>query len=122
MAILLATDLGPAEFRTWRDALARELPGETLLGASEARADPAAIETSIAAWNAAMGIVDARLARTGAYVAGATFTLADVVIGLSTHRFLLTPMQRARLPALEAYYARLRERPAFRRNAPDDVP
>lgn len=49
MAILLATDLGPAEFRTWRDALARELPGETLLGAGEARADPAAIDAAIVA-------------------------------------------------------------------------
>ncbi|HEX7382896.1 MAG TPA: glyoxylate/hydroxypyruvate reductase A [Burkholderiaceae bacterium] len=49
MAILLATDLGPAEFRTWRDALARELPGETLLGAGEARAEPAAIDAAIVA-------------------------------------------------------------------------
>ena len=128
------TDLLPADVREralveqWMDWQATELNAAwryvfmARVRRSAAHADPAAIETSIAAWNAAMGIVDARLARTGAYVAGATFTLADVVIGLSTHRFLLTPMQRARLPALEAYYARLRERPAFRRNAPDDVP
>lgn len=128
------TDLLPADVREralveqWMDWQATELNAAwryafmARVRRSAAHADPAAIETSIAAWNAAMGIVDARLARTGAYVAGTTFTLADVVIGLSTHRFLLTPMQRARLPALEAYYARLRERPAFRRNAPDDVP
>lgn len=34
-----------------------------------------------------MTILDAQLAKTGAYVAGETFTLADIVLGLSTHRW-----------------------------------
>ena len=50
------------------------------------------------------------------------FTLADVVLGVSVHRWIKTPMDRANLPAVEAYYARLKERPEFGRWARDDVP
>jgi glutathione S-transferase len=39
--------------------------------------------------------------------------LADVVLGLSTHRWLHSPIQRLEWPALTAYYARLKQRPAF---------
>ncbi|HSN32468.1 MAG TPA: NAD(P)-dependent oxidoreductase, partial [Ideonella sp.] len=48
MAILLLTGLGAAENRTWHDALARELPGETLFAAREASAD-APIDVAIVA-------------------------------------------------------------------------
>jgi hypothetical protein len=34
----------------------------------------------------------------------------------------MTPMRRASLPAIDAYYARLRERDAFRVHAPGDTP
>lgn len=93
-----------------------------LVRKSPAHADPAAIEASIAAWNRQMAILDAQLARTGAWAAGATFTLADVVLGLSTHRWLMTPMPRPTLASVEAYYGRLNERPAFRLHARDDMP
>jgi glutathione S-transferase len=62
------------------------------------------------------------LARTGAWAAGATFTLADVVLGLSTHRWLMTPMPRPPLASVEAYYGRLNERPAFRLHARPETP
>jgi glutathione S-transferase len=39
--------------------------------------------------------------------------VADVVLGLSINRWLMTPIERAVLPAVEAYVARLRERPAY---------
>lgn len=93
-----------------------------LVRKSPAHADPAAIEASIAAWNRQMAILDAQLARTGAWAAGATFTLADVVLGLSTHRWLMTPMPRPTLTSIDAYYERLTERPAFRLHAPRDTP
>lgn len=98
-----ATELNTA----WRYAFAglvRKFPGFD---------DPRQIETSIKAWNTAMGLLDARLVDTGAYVAGETFTLADIVLGLSTHRWLLSPIDRDERPALTAYYARLKARPAF---------
>lgn len=85
-----------------------------LVRRSTAHADPAAIEASIAQWNRQMAILDAQLARTGAYVTGATFTLADVVLGLSTHRFYAAPIERRALPAVAAYYERLTARPGFR--------
>jgi len=84
--------------------------------------DPTRIAASVEAWNAAMAILDQRLAETGAHAAGHDFTLADIVLGVSTHRWMATPMERANLPAVAAYYARLKERPEFGRWALDEVP
>lgn len=98
-----ATELNTA----WRHAFAglvRKMPGFD---------DPAQIAASVEAWNTAMGLLDARLVDTGAYVAGEAFTLADIVLGLSTHRWLRSPIQRVEWPALTAYYERLKQRPAF---------
>ena len=60
-----------------------------------------------------MGLIEQRLQATGAYIAGSDFSLADVVIGLSLNRWRRTPLEHPPLPALEAYHARLRERPGF---------
>ena len=89
---------------------------------SPAHADPASIKASVASWNRHMALLDERLERTGAWVAGAAFTLADIVIGLAVHRFMRTPIERATLPAVDAYYDRLRERPASMPHIADDVP
>jgi glutathione S-transferase len=89
---------------------------------SPAHADPASIKASVASWNRHMALLDERLERTGAWVAGAAFTLADLVIGLAVHRFMRTPIERATLPAVDAYYDRLRERPASMPHIADDVP
>ena len=80
------------------------------------------IKASVQAWNVAMGLLDARLVDTGCYVAGDQFTLADIVLGLSVHRWLHSPIERVEWPALNAYYARLRQRPAFRKWALPEVP
>jgi len=98
-----ATDLNAA----WRYAfmaLVRRSPDFT---------DPTAIAASAAAWNRQMGVLDAQLAATGAFAAGDTFTLADIVLGVSVQRWLATPIDHANLPAVRAYHARLRQRPAF---------
>ncbi|HWW25507.1 MAG TPA: glutathione S-transferase [Caulobacter sp.] len=107
-----ATGLNP----TWGYAflaLGRPTPGYD---------DPDKIAASIEAWNRAMAILDQRLAETGAHAAGHDFTLADIVLGVSVHRWMATPMARAKLPAVEAYYARLKARPEFGRWALDEVP
>jgi glutathione S-transferase len=107
-----ATDLNP----TWGYAflaLGRPTPGYD---------DRDKIAASVEAWNRAMAILDQRLAQTGAHVAGHDFTLADIVLGVSVHRWMATPMERANLPAVAAYYARLKERPEFGRWALDEVP
>ena len=56
----------------------------------------------------------AQLRATGAYVAGSAFTLADVVLGLSVNRWMMTPMDKPDLRHVAAYVDRLGERPGFR--------
>jgi len=84
--------------------------------------DAKAIDASVANWNRHMALLDQQLQRTGAYAAGSTFTLADIVLRLGTHRWFMTPMQRPALPAVEAYYERLTERPGFRQHGRNGVP
>jgi glutathione S-transferase len=84
--------------------------------------DPKALATGVAEWNRHMRILDGQLEKTGAYVAGATFTLADIVIGLSTNRWMMTPMERPDLPAVNAYYDRLSKRPAFLAHGRNGIP
>jgi glutathione S-transferase len=85
-------------------------------------ADAQAQEASAASWHRHMAMLDAQLARTGAFVTGDTFTLADVVLGLSTHRWFMTPMDRPVLPAVQVYYERLSERPGFLRHGRNGLP
>jgi len=84
--------------------------------------DPKAIEASVADWNRHMQILEAQLQRTGKFVTGAEFTLADLVLGLSTHRWFMTPMEQAHLPAVAAFYERLSTRPAFMTYVRNGVP
>ncbi|HNB25704.1 MAG TPA: glutathione S-transferase family protein [Alphaproteobacteria bacterium] len=128
------TDLLPAEpaaralVEQWMDWQVTELNGAwayaflALARKDPAYADPQQIAASAAAWNRQMGILDAQLRKTGAHAAGATFTLADIVVGLSVHRWLSTPIAQADCPAVVAYCQRLRSRPAFGPHARAEVP
>jgi glutathione S-transferase len=92
---------------SWRyafSALVRQRPGYR---------DAAAIETSVAEWNRHMTILEHQLQKTGAYAVGTQFTLADIVLGLATNRWFLTPMERPSLPAVSAYYDRLATRTGY---------
>lgn len=84
--------------------------------------DPRQIAASTANWNRMMSILDARLAVTQAFVAGADFTLADIPIGLSVNRWLMTPLERPVLPAVNAYYERLSARSAFLKRGRNGIP
>jgi glutathione S-transferase len=103
----------------WMDWQAGELNNSwryafmALVRRSPAHADAAAIAAGVANWNRHIGILDAQLEKSGAWVAGATFTLADVVLGLSVNRWLMTPMERPDYRAVTAYYERLGLRPGF---------
>ncbi len=50
-----------------------------------------------------------------------TETLANIPIGLSVNRWFMTPMQRPSFPAVEAYYERLSERPAFMKHGRNGI-
>ena len=81
--------------------------------------DAAAIDGSVASWNRHMAMLDARLVRSGGpFVLGDTFTLADVVLGLSAHRWRAAPIAHEDLPAVEAWYQRLLARPGFATHGP----
>lgn len=75
--------------------------------------DPRDIDASKRQWARMVAILDGQLARTGGYVAGAIFSLADIPIGLSVNRWFVTPLERPAFPHVEAYYERLSARPAF---------
>jgi glutathione S-transferase len=93
-----------------------------LVRQSPAHTDAQAVQASIALWHRHMAMLDAQLQRTGAFVAGPGFTLADVVLGLSACRWMLTPMPRPDLPAVAAWLQRLQQRPAFLRHGWNGVP
>lgn len=107
-----ATELNPP----WRYAfyaLVRNNPAYT---------DPEKIKLSADEWNRKMAILDRRIDASGGYAAGSAFTVADIPLGLSVHRWLMTPIDRPDLPAVTAYHGRLRARPAFAKYASNVFP
>ncbi|QEN49616.1 glutathione S-transferase family protein [Pseudomonas protegens] len=75
--------------------------------------DSQRIGSSLLAWNAKMQILERQLERSGAYVLGEDFSLADIVLGLSVNRWEMTPMEHPAYPAVAAYYERLSLHPGF---------
>ena len=72
---------------SWRPAfhvIVRNAPGHSAQ----------AVSASVRAWSDHVAILDAQLSQTGAFIAGDAFSLADIPIGLSVHRWLNTPMAR----------------------------
>jgi glutathione S-transferase len=84
--------------------------------------DELAIEKSAQQLSAAIGVLDGVLARTRAYIAGENFTAADIVIGLSVHRWKSIPYAWAEFSSVARYYERLLEREGFRRFGRDAGP
>jgi glutathione S-transferase len=48
------------------------------------------------------------------YVAGEHFSMGDIVVGVTVYRWYALNVKRPRLANIEAYHARLTERPAFK--------
>jgi len=84
--------------------------------------DPAVINRSLEVFDRMVGWVDGELARRGGYICGPTFTMADIPIGLSIHRWRALPRTRPAWPHVETYYERLCERDGFRRFGRDGGP
>lgn len=82
----------------------------------------AAWDKAWAAFGKRLDILEAQLGETP-WITGAEFTLADVEVGLPLYRyFTLEGLPRTERPLLDAYYARLCERPGYARVAvPYDV-
>jgi glutathione S-transferase len=106
-----------AQVEQWMDWQATELntawrPAFMALVRGSDEHDAAAVRRSAEAWSALMLLLEERLAATDAYATGQRFTVADIVLGLSLQRWLLTPIDRPSTPALLAYRERLQGRPA----------
>lgn len=80
-------------------ALLRRVPGYD---------EPKHIETSIQRWTARMAVLETELAKGGTFIGGADISAADIVLGLSCHRWFQTPFDKAAFPAVEDYYQRLK--------------
>jgi glutathione S-transferase len=50
------------------------------------------------------------------YLAGASLSLAEIVLGTQIYRWFNLPIERPALANLRAWYERLRERPGFKRH------
>ncbi|MBV8420852.1 MAG: glutathione S-transferase [Hyphomicrobiales bacterium] len=50
------------------------------------------------------------------FLAGASFSLADIPAGTSLYRYFELDIERPNVPNVTAWYARLRERPAYRQH------
>jgi glutathione S-transferase len=84
--------------------------------------DVEAIERSATAFSRMVAIVNAQLATSGGYICGPQFSLADIPIGLSIHRWRSLPADKPPLANVERYYERLCERPGFQRHGRDGGP
>jgi glutathione S-transferase len=84
--------------------------------------DPAAIEESVRTCTKMVSVIDGILAREGPYIAGRTFTVADIAIGLSIHRWRTIAGPDSELPHVHSYYQTLYARPAFRQYGRDGGP
>ena len=118
--LLPSTPREAARVEQWMDWQATELNSAwRYVFMARVRRDPSfddarAAEASAARWNTLMTLLDRQLQATGAHVAGDGFSLADIVLALSAHRWRSTPMDaRPALPAVETWLQRLQSRPGF---------
>ncbi len=97
-----ATELNP-QWGYAVHALIRHTPGFD---------DASKIADSVQRWTGRMHLLEAHLAQGAPFVAGSSFTLADIALGLSLHRWFELPYERQDMPSAQQYYERLRARPA----------
>jgi glutathione S-transferase len=74
--------------------------------------DASAIEDGKKKTLALLPVLEQTLARQP-YVAGKSFTMGDIPIGCEVQRYMRVPIERPPFPAVEAWFERLRQRPAF---------
>jgi len=79
----------------------------------EAQRDMGAVNRSLATCAELMKIVEPVLAKRP-FLAGDHFTLGDIPLGASLYRYFGLDIDRPALPAVEAWYERLKQRPDYR--------
>lgn len=84
-----------------------------LIRTPAAARDAGQIETARGQLLSALKILDGELSKRP-YVAGQSFTWGDIPLAAAAQRWFNLPIERPSFPAVEAWYGRIRERPAFR--------
>jgi glutathione S-transferase len=77
------------------------------------KGDPETLAKALQRFDGILDILEARL-NLSPFVGGDEFTFADVMAGHLFYRYFTLEIFRRERPALEHYYATLKERPAFR--------
>jgi glutathione S-transferase len=78
--------------------------------------DFGAIDLGVQASASVLRVPEAHLARQS-WLGGDSFTMADIPLGAMIYRYFNLPIERPPLPALEDWYRRLTQRPAYRKHA-----
>jgi len=91
----------------------RDLFWGTLRTAPEAR-DAAKIATALARCGELLATADAALAQQP-WLSGAQFAMGDIPLGSFAYAWFEMPIERPALPHLQDWYARLQQRPAYRK-------
>lgn len=110
---------GRAQVEMWMDWQASDfnnswrVPFQGLVRKNPEHQDPHAIERAMTTFSRMVAVVDAQLGKTGGHICGPQFSIADIPIGLSIHRWRSLPAQKPCLTNIDRYYERLCERPGF---------
>jgi glutathione S-transferase len=116
-ALLPEDPVKRAEVEAWMDWMIADLNGswryavQALVRQRAGFDNPVEIHRSISEWNGLMAVFDAQLETGGDYLCG-EFSLADIVMGLATHRWQKAPIARVGLPRVARYAEGLRRRAA----------
>ncbi|MHA6690858.1 glutathione S-transferase family protein [Devosia sp. A449] len=73
--------------------------------------DEARIAAAMTSWGTRMAMLEAQLTKSGPFISDG-FSIADIALGLSVHRWLEIKAEKPVLPAVVDYYQRLKEREA----------
>ena len=95
-----------------RESLARALPTGHRSDGRGLR-DAGAVAKSLARCTADFRLLDQALSGRG-YLDGEAISLADIPAGTALYRYFELDIERPSVPNVEAWYRRLRERPAYR--------
>lgn len=76
--------------------------------------DPARIAAALARCSELLAMPERALAAQP-FLSGERFAMGDIPLGSFIYAWFEMPIERPELPALEAWYARLKERPAYRK-------
>jgi glutathione S-transferase len=106
-----------AEIEAWMDWMSADLNAswryavQALVRKRPGFDNPAEVQRSISEWNGLMTVFEAQLETCNGYLCG-EFSLADIVMGLATHRWQQSPIARVSLPRVTRYAEELRQRAA----------